>query len=92
MLCGIVVASAAIDAWRWTRDRAASATLSLVPDGIVIGAIEYRVRRAWLGPGATAVWLRGADRRRRMIFVVRGETDAAAYAALRRHVNGLKFA
>jgi hypothetical protein len=55
-----------------------------------MGATEYRAKRAWFGPGCTAVWLRAA-KQRRLIYVVRGEIGAADHAALRRHLKSLRL-
>lgn len=88
---GIVGLSAIAEVARQLRERGVLHELGLCPGGITLDALEYRAQRAWLGPGCTAVWLKGARRRRRLVYVWRGEVTDADYAALRRHMKALDF-
>jgi hypothetical protein len=76
---------------QWIRQRGRRRTLTLTPNGVAIDAHTYRARRAWLGPGWTAVWLQAGDGRCRWAHFVRDELTADAQAALRRHVESLEY-
>ena len=75
----------------WLRERASRAHADAHPGRNRASTPPSIGRsRAWFGPGWTAVWLRAA-RRRRLLYVVRGELTAADHAALRRHLKTLQL-
>jgi len=76
---------------QWIRQRGRRRTLTLTPNGIAMDADSYRARRAWLGPGWTAVCLQAGDGRCHWAHFVRDELTADAQAALRRHVKSLEY-
>jgi len=89
LVVGVLV-SAAAECLAWIGERGRAHSLSLIAGGIGIGATQYGAKRAWFGPGCTAVWLRAA-KQRRLIYVVCGEVAAADHAALRRHLKTLRL-
>ena len=91
MVVGALVLSAIDEAVRVLRERGVPRVLGLCPGGITIDALEYRARRARLGPGSTAVWLGATGGQRRLLYVLRGEATPADHAALRRHLKALDF-
>ncbi len=91
VVLGAVVLSATAEWLRARREHGALHELGLCSGGITVDALEYRARRAWLGPGWTAVWLTASGRRRRLLYVWRGEVTDADHAALRRHMKALDF-
>ena len=92
MLVGAVALSAIDEGVRVLRECGVPHALGLCPGGVTIDALEYRARRAWLGPGSTAVWLSATGGKRRLLYVLRGEATPADHAALRRHLKALDFA
>jgi hypothetical protein len=92
LLVGCVFASAVDEYLRWFRERGLVHMLDLFPGGIAIDAHNFRARRAWLGPGWTAIWLTDTNRRRRLLYVMRDEVTDHDHAALRRHVKTFDFA
>ncbi len=91
ILVGGLALSAADEGRRWLRERHCLRKLVLIPGGIQIDAVAYQVRSAWLGPGLTALWLEPTKRRRRLMYVVRGEVLPGDHAALRRHAKTLEL-
>ena len=89
LVVGVLV-SAVAECLAWMSERGRAHRLSLIAGGIGIDSTQYGARRAWFGPGCTAVWLRAA-KRRRLVYVVRGEIAAADHAALRRHLKSLRL-
>ena len=91
LLVCCVLASAVDESVRWVRERGGLHMLELFPGGISIDALNHRARRAWLGPGWTAIWLTDTNRRRRLLYVIRDEVTERDHAALRRHVKTFDF-
>lgn len=89
---GGVFVSAVCESVRWFRERDVLHMLGLFPGGVTIDASKYRARRAWMGPGWTAIWLTDENRRRRIVYVIRDEVTDHDHAALRRHVKTFDFA
>ena len=87
---GAVSASAVYEAVTWRRERCYIRTLDLIVGGVAVDSRVYQARRAWLGPGLTAIWLEAAGAGR-LLYVMRREVTPGAYAALRRHVKSLEF-
>jgi hypothetical protein len=83
-----VLLSAAAECIGWLRARRHRRTLVLIAGGLEIDGLAFRARRAWLGPGWTAVRL-GTAKHRRLLHVMRDEVTAADHAALRRHLKSL---
>lgn len=94
ILAGGVMLSAAADGARWFRNRrrlreVGPRTIVLIPGGLQIDTTTYQARCAWLGPGMTALWLKTANGRRRLLYLVAGELAPTDHAALRRHAKQL---
>ncbi len=90
LLVGAVGVSTVDEAVRWSRARGCVRRLELFAGGVAVDSQRHRARRAWLGPGWSAIWLTSVSGRRRLLHVMRGEVSQMDHAALRRHVKSLE--